>query len=116
MLTLLSKLFATGYRARGYLQILLAACNHPEGGYAASSLLASAQTHPKPVQPLLDPLSERELEVMSLLAGGASNYEIGEQLVVAISTVKRHVSNIFSKLSVSSRTQAVARAREIGLL
>lgn len=73
-------------------------------------------THPKPLQTLLDPLSERELEVLSLLAGGASNSEIGGQLVVEVSTVKRHVSNIFSKLSANSRTQAVARAREIGLL
>jgi LuxR family maltose regulon positive regulatory protein len=68
------------------------------------------------LQPLLDPLSERELEVLHLLASGASNYEIAEHLVVAVSTVKRHVGNIFSKLPVNNRTQAVARARELGLL
>jgi ATP/maltotriose-dependent transcriptional regulator MalT len=50
------------------------------------------------------------------MAAGDSNYEIAGQLVVAVSTVKRHVSNIFSKLDVTNRTQAVARAREFGML
>jgi ATP/maltotriose-dependent transcriptional regulator MalT len=66
--------------------------------------------------PSLDPLSEREREVLHLIAKGDSNCEIAEQLVVAVSTVKRHVSNIFSKLGVTNRTQAVARAREFGML
>jgi LuxR family maltose regulon positive regulatory protein len=66
--------------------------------------------------PLLDPLSERELEVLHLLARGASNLEIAEELVVALSTVKHHVSTILSKLGASNRTQAVAEARSIGLL
>jgi LuxR family maltose regulon positive regulatory protein len=116
MLTLLSKLFATGHSARGYLETMLAAGDQRELGHAVPPMLASAQTYLKPLQQLLDPLSERELEVLSLMADGASNAEIAEQFVLAISTVKRHVSNIFSKLAVNSRTQAVARAREIGLL
>ena len=61
-------------------------------------------------------LSERELEVLRLIAGGASNRDIAEKLVIANPTVKRHVSNIFNKLGVSSRTQAVAAGREIGLI
>jgi LuxR family maltose regulon positive regulatory protein len=61
-------------------------------------------------------LSERELEVVQLMAAGASNEEIAEHLVIATGTVKRHVSNILSKLAVSNRTQAGARARELGLL
>ena len=65
---------------------------------------------------LIDPLSERELEVLHLMANGASNDEIAERLVIAVSTVKRHVSNILGKLTASNRTQAVSRAREIGLL
>jgi len=81
-------------------------------------LLATKLFIPAPTsyQPLPDPLSERELEVLHLIAGGDSNYEIAGQLVVAVSTVKRHVSNIFSNLDVTSRTQAVARAREFGML
>ncbi len=67
-------------------------------------------------QPLLDPLSERELEVLHLIARGDSNQEIAQTLVLAIDTVKRHVSNIFSKLGVHTRVQAVARARSFGLL
>ena len=68
------------------------------------------------LHPLLDPLSERELEVLRLLARGASNQEIAEVLVVALSTVKHHVSMILSKLGASNRTQAVAQARSLGLL
>jgi LuxR family transcriptional regulator, maltose regulon positive regulatory protein len=67
-------------------------------------------------QILVEPLSERELEVLRLLADGAANQEIAEQLVVAVNTVKRHVSNIFGKLGVANRTQAVAQARTLGLL
>jgi LuxR family maltose regulon positive regulatory protein len=67
-------------------------------------------------QSLIDPLSERELEVLRLVAAGYSNREIAQELVVAISTVKKHINNIYGKLEVGSRTQAVARARELGLL
>ncbi len=67
-------------------------------------------------QSLLDPLSERKLDVLRLLARGASNQEIAEVLVVALSTVKHHVSTILSKLGASNRTQAVAQARSLGLL
>ncbi len=66
--------------------------------------------------PLLEPLSERELEVLRLLEQGASNQEIAEGLVLALSTVKSHVRNILSKLGVSNRTQAVKRAHTLGLL
>jgi LuxR family maltose regulon positive regulatory protein len=65
---------------------------------------------------LVEPLSQRELEVLRLMASGASNGEIAQDLVIAVSTVKKHVSHIFAKLAVSSRTQAVARARELGLV
>jgi LuxR family maltose regulon positive regulatory protein len=67
-------------------------------------------------QPLLDPLSVREQEVLALLARGASNQEIAEALVITLDTVKRHVSNILSKLGVSNRTQAVARARAFRII
>ena len=65
---------------------------------------------------LIEPLSERELEVLRLIAAGLSNREIADQLVVAVSTVKTHINNIYRKLDVSKRTQAVARARKLNLL
>jgi LuxR family maltose regulon positive regulatory protein len=65
---------------------------------------------------LIEALSERELEVLRLIAAGKSNREIAEALVLAVGTVKKHISNIFGKLGVSSRTQCVARARQLHLL
>lgn len=67
-------------------------------------------------QPLVEPLSERELEVLQLVAQGFSNREIGERLFLALPTVKGHNRNIYSKLNVTRRTEAVARARELGIL
>jgi LuxR family maltose regulon positive regulatory protein len=93
--------------------------------YYTSRLLVASGEQPSVTAPslpiprstvLLEPLTERELEVLHLIAVGAANEEIAEQLVIAIGTVKRHVSNIFGKLTVSNRTQAVARAQAIGLL
>lgn len=65
---------------------------------------------------LPEPLSERELAVLRLIAEGLSNQEIADRLVVAVSTVKTHINNIYSKLGVASRTQALARAHELRLL
>jgi LuxR family maltose regulon positive regulatory protein len=65
---------------------------------------------------LVEPLTERELEVLRLIAQGLSNREIGERLFLALSTVKGHNQIIFDKLQVQRRTEAVARARELGLL
>jgi len=65
---------------------------------------------------LVEPLSERELEVLGLLAVGRSNQQIAEELVVALDTVKKHVSHVLDKLGAANRTQAVARARELQLL
>ncbi len=69
-----------------------------------------------PNQLLIEPLSQRELEVLDLLAAGHTNQTIADELVIALSTVKKHVNNIFGKLGVASRTQAVSRARELNLL
>ncbi len=67
-------------------------------------------------QPLIEPLSERELQVLRLLAAGQSTEGIAAELVLATGTVKRHLNNIFGKLSVQSRVQCVARARELHLI
>ena len=65
---------------------------------------------------LVEPLSHRELEVLRLLASGKPNQQIAEELVVALNTVKKHVGHILSKLGAANRTEATARARELGLL
>ncbi len=71
---------------------------------------------PSSSEQLIEPLSERELEVLKLAAGGANNREIADRLVLAVGTVKNHLSKIFAKLGVRDRMQAVARARELGIL
>jgi LuxR family maltose regulon positive regulatory protein len=78
---------------------------------------ARAQAEERTQAPALpEPLSERELQVLQVLAQGLSNQEIAQELVIALDTVKRHVSHIFSKLGVHNRVQATTQARELGLL
>jgi LuxR family transcriptional regulator, maltose regulon positive regulatory protein len=69
-----------------------------------------------PVQPLIEPLSDRELEVLRLICQGKSNREIAEELFLALDTVKRHANNLYGKLGVGRRTQAVNEARRLGLV
>jgi len=76
-----------------------------------SSMVPAAQ-----MEPLIEPLSERESEILALIATGASNREIAEQLFIAEGTVKNHVTHILGKLGVRDRTQAALKAREMGLL
>jgi LuxR family maltose regulon positive regulatory protein len=84
---------------------------------AEASARAGAGRRPAPApQPLIEPLSERELEVLRLIAAGYSNQEIADRLVIAQGTVKRHINNIYGKLQVGSRTQAVAAARDLHIL
>lgn len=77
--------------------------------------IASSALKPAP-QPLIDPLSERECEVLRLVAEGLTDRQIADRLVLAVGTIKRHLNNVYGKLGVNSRTQALARARDIGLL
>ena len=68
------------------------------------------------LQPLIEPLSQREAQILQFIAQGLSNREIGERLFLALDTVKGHNRRIYDKLHVQRRTEAVARARELGLL
>jgi LuxR family transcriptional regulator, maltose regulon positive regulatory protein len=80
-------------------------------------LLRAFERDAAPVVPgLVEPLSPRELEVLRLLAAGRANQQIAEELVVAPNTVKKHVTHILEKLGAVNRTEATARARELGLL
>jgi DNA-binding NarL/FixJ family response regulator len=76
----------------------------------------SAKEGRKVVQSLADPLSDRELAVLKLLAAGCSNKEIGVRLTITEGTVKNHMTNVLGKLGVLDRTQAALRAREMGLI
>jgi ATP/maltotriose-dependent transcriptional regulator MalT len=67
-------------------------------------------------EPLVEPLSERELEVLTLLASGRPNREIARDLFVAVGTVKTHTNNIYRKLGARNRAEAVARARSLKLI
>jgi LuxR family maltose regulon positive regulatory protein len=65
---------------------------------------------------LVEPLSDRELEVLQLIAQGLTNRQVAQRLFIAQGTVKAHASSIYGKLGVSNRTQAVAQATALGLL
>ena len=92
-----------------YIRKLLAAFATEEQNREDTSYLPSPQS-------LMEPLSQRELEVLRLIAQGFSNQEMSERLFLALDTVKGHNRKIFGKLQVQRRTEAVARARELGLL
>jgi LuxR family maltose regulon positive regulatory protein len=96
--------------ASAYVERLLAAFGEDE--------VPSARLHPSSfiAQPLVEPLSERELEVLRLVADGCSNRAIAQALTIGVGTVKRHMHSLLGKLAAPSRSAAVARARALGLL
>jgi LuxR family maltose regulon positive regulatory protein len=108
MKTLLSQAAAQG-KAPDYTSRLLAA-------FDAEEQTRRNRFDSPAAQPLAEPLSQRELDVLRLIALGLSNREIGERLFLALDTVKGHNRKIFGKLDVQSRTEAMARARELGIL
>jgi LuxR family maltose regulon positive regulatory protein len=99
--------------SRDYVERLLLAFlqqNQRDGSY-----LSQPGVSTKPAG-LVEPFSDRELEILRLVASGSSNQEIADKLFVAVSTVKWHVNNIFGKLGVKSRAQAAARAKQLKLV
>jgi LuxR family maltose regulon positive regulatory protein len=100
-----------------YLDALLDACRRAFGEATRQPALQPVrQLAGPPLSAMLDPLTPRELEVTRLICQGHSNAEIARQLVVAVSTVKKHTSHIYDKLGVHSRSQAIARAHDLGLV
>jgi LuxR family maltose regulon positive regulatory protein len=108
MAELLSEAAARGIQP-DYTKTLLAA-------FEAERRKTQEASPGSPGHPLVEPLSPRELEVLRLVAQGLSNDEIGKRLFLALDTVKGHNRRIYDKLQVQRRTEAVARARELGLL
>jgi LuxR family maltose regulon positive regulatory protein len=86
-------------------------------GYLAAVLRVSAPASQAPAVPgLAEPLTARELEVLHMLAAGAPNRRIADDLVVTLDTVKKHVTHVLGKLGATNRTEAVTRARQLGLI
>jgi LuxR family maltose regulon positive regulatory protein len=101
--------------AGAYVRSLLDAF-HEEQEAEKSRVAAVAYSQVPVEETLVDPLTDREQEVLHLLAEGLTNKKIADRLIVAPSTVKQHLKNIYSKLDVHSRTEAVARGRDLNLL
>ncbi|MFK7806110.1 MAG: LuxR C-terminal-related transcriptional regulator, partial [Anaerolineae bacterium] len=92
---------------------------NPEQKAYRDKLLAAFGVQPDKAiksQPLVDPLSERELEILSLIAAGLKNKEIAAELIISLNTVLYHTKNIYGKLGVNKRTLAVIKATELGLI
>jgi LuxR family maltose regulon positive regulatory protein len=94
----------------GYLARLVHAFDRKPGAPG------SGPTAEADVPGVIDPLTGRELQVLAMLAAGTSNQAIAEELFVTVFTVKKHVSHILAKLGAANRTEAVTRARELGLI
>ena len=105
-----------GARPRYTAMLLEAIQTHLIAIVPATPTPAVAQQPPDTIRAMADPLSPRELQILTLICKGLSNQEIGKQIFLSLSTVKWHNQNIFDKLDVQRRTEAVARARELNLL
>lgn len=113
------RLFADEGAPLGRLLRLAAARGSAAAGRLQVALSVTASLPLRPAAPPaapFEPLSAREFEVLGLIADGLSNREIAERLFLAPTTVKKHASNIYGKLGVRSRTEAAARARDLGWL
>ncbi|MFC1873956.1 LuxR C-terminal-related transcriptional regulator [Chloroflexota bacterium] len=111
----LLRLAASRGIAKKYVKKLLASFQRPILG-AESQLKVLPDEGAVALSPVIESLSERELEVLRLIVAGMSNREIAEKLIIGEGTVKTHINNIYSKLDVQRRTQAIAQARKLRLL
>ena len=118
IMTLLSKVAGNAASPHAnYALRLLTAFKVEKGSVTAGPGISTEDRTALPPNALLiEPLSPRELEILQLLAKGMPNQEIARQLVVATGTVKAHAASIYRKLDVANRTEAVARARQLGIL
>ncbi|MFO7533459.1 MAG: LuxR C-terminal-related transcriptional regulator [Candidatus Limnocylindrales bacterium] len=98
---------SAGHERRGAAVTIAAEAAHPVSRTRASQ---QGPHHP------LEPLTEREAEVLAYLASGMSNAQIADSLFISVNTVKSHLKNVYGKLAVDSRTRAVTRAMELGVL
>ena len=96
--------------------IMPAYCEKLLAVFAAEGHPIETETSPAPAQSLVDPLTKREMEILSLIATGLKNKEIAATLFISLNTVHYHTKNLYSKLGVNSRTQAITRAKELNLL
>jgi LuxR family maltose regulon positive regulatory protein len=94
----------------GYLAAVIRACQPPDAARPAAGGPGSRMAG------MIEPLTSREMEVLELLAAGSPNKRIADHMVVTVDTVKKHVTHVLAKLGAANRTEAVARARELGLI
>jgi LuxR family maltose regulon positive regulatory protein len=113
---LLEQLHRRGVAGNYITEILAAFETTDNGPQTTQTAIAPSDIVGRPSLALVEPLSERELEVLQLIAAGLTNAEIAARLYLALNTVKAHTRNIYGKLDVHSRIQAVARSQELELL
>ena len=117
MAALLGRIIAAQRASRAAAQVPLACLARLQRAFDAGAARADrARDRPPAVPGMVDPLTSRELEVLRMLAEGQPNQAIARELVVTLDTVKKHVGHLLGKLGAANRTEAVARARELGLI
>jgi LuxR family maltose regulon positive regulatory protein len=88
----------------------------PEAPSTANTAQLKRSASPSATETLIDPLTDRECELLALIASGMSNAKLADSLFISQNTVKTHVRHLYAKLGATTRTEAVARARSLGLL
>ena len=117
MATLLARLIAAQRSGEAAAEVPLGCLARLQRALDAQNIVPDAGRGSGTTVPgLVEQLTSRELEVLEMLAAGRSNQAIAGQLVVALDTVKKHVSHVLGKLGAANRTEAVARARQLGLI